>query len=94
MNPLLQLDQLRQQMMDELMHIPQYRALKAMERLISDLGEIYEPLSAPEQQQERLGREREEPSRKIAQAIENHLKRDSSSSVVKNGSYLPVHRVA
>lgn len=94
MHPLLQLDQLRQQMVDELTHIPQYRALKAIERLIADLGEIYERVPEPEQHQERHVREREEPSRKIAQAIENHLKRDSASSVVKNGSYLPVHRVA
>lgn len=94
MNPLLQLDTLRQQMMDELMNIPQYRALRALDRLIADLVEIYEPPATPERPQEPAVREREEPSRKIAQAIENHLKRDASSSVVKNGSYLPVHRVA
>lgn len=94
MNPMLQLDQLRQQMADELMNIPQYRALKAMEGLIADLATIYEPQPLPQPLHERVVQEREEPNRKIAQAIENHLKRDANSSIVKNGSYLPVHRVA
>jgi hypothetical protein len=93
MNPISQLDQLRRQMAEELTQIPQYRALKAMERLIADLSVIYEAQSSPEPAPEQI-REREEPKRKIAQAIENHLKGESNPAIVKNGSYLPVHRVA
>ncbi|MEK4035349.1 hypothetical protein WOC76_06880 [Methylocystis sp. IM3] len=89
MNPLTQLDQLRRQMAEELTQIPQYRALKATERFIADLSSIYEGPS------DTLAIKTDEPNRKIAQAIENHLKGESSpASIVKNGSYLPVHRVA
>lgn len=89
MNPLTQLDQLRRQMAEELTQIPQYRALKATERFIADLSAIYEgPADAQ-------AAKSDEPNRKIAQAIENHLKGDAApASIVKNGSYLPVHRVA
>lgn len=90
MNPIPQLDQLRRQMAEELTHNPQYRALKAMERFIADISSIYE--NAPEAT---LGVEIDEPNRKIAQAIENHLKGETApASIVKNASYLPVHRVA
>ncbi|WP_363346629.1 hypothetical protein [Methylocystis echinoides] len=89
MNPLTQLDQLRRQMAEELTQIPQYRALKATERFIADLSAIYEGPS------EAHAPRSDEPNRKIAQAIENHLKGEASAaSIVKNGSYLPVHRVA
>lgn len=88
MNPMPQLDQLRRQMAEELTHIPQYRALKAMERFIADISSIYE-------QAESTHGEADEPNRKIAQAIENHLKGETGpASIVKNASYLPVHRVA
>jgi hypothetical protein len=65
MNPISQLDQLRRQMAEELTQIPQYRALKAMERLIADLSVIYESPSFPEAQHERIVNERDEPKRKI-----------------------------
>jgi len=88
MNPMPQLDQLRRQMAEELTHIPQYRALKAMERFIADISSIYEHA-------ESAHGEVDEPNRKIAQAIENHLKGETGpASIVKNASYLPVHRVA
>jgi hypothetical protein len=42
-----------------------------------------------------MSNEVDEPNRKIAQAIENHLKGETGpASIVKNASYLPVHRVA
>ncbi len=89
MNPLTQLDQLRRQMAEELTQIPQYRALKATERFIADLSAIYEGPSDAHTVKT------DEPNRKIAQAIENHLKGESNTAaIVKNGSYLPVHRVA
>lgn len=90
MNPIPQLDQLRRQMAEELTHIPQYRALKALERFIADMSAIYE--YAPDLA---MTHDVDEPNRKIAQAIENHLKGESpAASIVKNASYLPVHRVA
>lgn len=90
MNPIPQLDQLRRQMAEELTHIPQYRALKAMERFIADMWAIYE--HAPDLT---MTSEVDEPNRKIAQAIENHLKGETGpAAIVKNASYLPVHRVA
>jgi hypothetical protein len=90
MNPIPQLDQLRRQMAEELTHIPQYRGLKALERFIADMSAIYE--HAPDLT---MSNEVDEPNRKIAQAIENHLKGETGpASIVKNASYLPVHRVA
>jgi hypothetical protein len=95
MNPISQLDQLRRQMAEELTQIPQYRALKAMERFIADLSVIYEaPPAEAAPSPERAAPERGEPNRKIAQAIENHLKGDTGSAIVKNASYVAVQRVA
>jgi hypothetical protein len=91
MNPMTQLDQLRRQMAEELTQVPQYRALKATERFIADLSAIYEGPADFQSHQAKS----DEPNRKIAQAIENHLKGEAGpASIVKNGSYLPVHRVA
>lgn len=88
MNPMPQLDHLRRQMAEELTQNPQYRALKALERFIAEMSAIYESAV------EHFG-ESDEPNRKIAQAIENHLKGEmGSASIVKNATSLPVHRVA
>lgn len=89
MNPMSQLDQLRRQMAEELTHIPQYRALKAMERFISDLSVIYEA-----QLEAMAMSQADQPNKKIAQAIESHLKGEPGPAIVKNANYLPVHRVA
>jgi len=88
MHPMSQLDQLRRQMAEELTQIPEYRALKAMERFIAELSAIYE---SPMETQEP---EDDESNKKIAQAIENHLRGDGGPTIVKNAAYLPVHRVA
>jgi hypothetical protein len=89
MHPMTQLDQLRRQMAEELTQIPQYRALKTMERFIMEMSAIYE---AQAESADKL--ETEESNKKIAQAIENHLRGESGPSIVKNAAYLPVHRVA
>ncbi len=89
MHPMSQLDHLRRQMAEELTQIPQYRALKAMERFIAEMSAIYETPA------EGAGdTDGEESNKKIAQAIENHLRGDSGPTIVKNAAYLPVHRVA
>lgn len=89
MHPMSQLDQLRRQMAEELTLIPQYRALKAMERFIAELSGIYD--AREEAHPEPEG---DESNRKIAQAIESHLRGDTHPTIVKNAAYLPVHRVA
>ncbi|WP_457798539.1 hypothetical protein [Methylocystis sp. S23] len=89
MHPMTQLDQLRRQMAEELTQIPQYRALKAMERFIAELSGIYETRAESLEDAES-----DESSKKIAQAIENHLRGDPGPTIVKNAAYLPVHRVA
>lgn len=89
MHPMSQLDQLRRQMAEELAQIPQYRALKTMERFIAEMSSIYDTPAEPERE-----RDAEESNKKIAQAIESHLRGDGGPTVVKNAAYLPVHRVA
>jgi hypothetical protein len=89
MHPMSQLEQLRRQMAEELTQIPQYRALKSMERFIAELSAIYEtPGEGGEAD------ESEDSNRKIAQAIESHLRGEAGPTIVKNAAYLPVHRVA
>jgi len=93
MHTMAQLKQLREHMVEELTHIPQYRALKAMERFIAELNAIYE--SAPSH----VETERHEFHDKISQAIENRLKAEAAaaggpSSGPKVTPYIPSHRVA
>jgi hypothetical protein len=89
MHPMSQLDQLRRQMAEELTQIPQYRALKSMERFIAEISAIYEAPVEPVD-----AAEGEDSNKKIAQAIETHLRGESGPTIVKNAAYLPVHRVA
>jgi hypothetical protein len=88
MNQLKQLDQIRRQMVEELTHIPQYRALKAMERLIADLSSIYE--NTPNIS----SREIETDERMLADTIENHKRSEPSPLIVKNAGYKAVQQVA
>lgn len=88
MHPMTQLDQLRRHMVEELTQIPQYRALKTMERFIAEMAAIYDT-PAPSADDET-----EDAQQKIAQAIENHVKGEVGPAIVKNAAYLPMHRVA
>lgn len=88
MHAMTKLKQLREQMLDELTQIPQYRALKAMERFIAEMSTIYE--TAPEI----VDIDKNELQHKLAQAIENRARGDVGSSVVKKAAYGPVQRVA
>jgi len=90
MNRIKELDQIRRRMVEELTQIPEYRALKAMERLIADLSAIYENVAeAPAHMAED-----EHEEQKIAEAIEKHVRGDASPLIVKNAGYIPVQRVA
>lgn len=88
MHPMTQLDQLRRHMVEELTQIPQYRALKTMERFIAELAAIYD---TPAPKSEDFS---EDAGDKIAQAIENHVKGDGGPAIVKNATYVPMQRVA
>jgi hypothetical protein len=89
MHTMAQLKQLREHMVEELTHIPQYRALKAMERFIAELNAIYETPPT------HVETERHEFHDKISQAIENRLKAEAASAGgPKVTPYIPSHRVA
>lgn len=88
MHPMTHLDDLRRQMVEQLTQIPEYRALKAMERFIAEMSSIYD--AVPEAEED----ERESAQEKIAQAIENHVRGDAGPAIVKNAAYVPVQRVA
>lgn len=90
MQPMAQLKQIREQMIEELTQIPQYRALKAMERFMAEVATIYDaPPFLPET-------EKAEFHEKISQAIDNRAKRDAAAAVQpqKITPYIPSHRVA
>lgn len=88
MNQLKQLDQIRRQMVEELTQIPQYRALKVMERLIADLSSIYEHYPNIS------SIEIESDERTIADTIEKHKRSEPSPQIVKNAGYKSVQQVA
>lgn len=88
MNQLKQLDQIRRQMVEELTQIPQYRALKIMERMIADLSAIYE--ASPGISNTEIG----EDARTLADTIEKHKRSEPSPLIVKNTGYKPVQQVA
>lgn len=88
MHPMTQLDQLRRQMVEELTQIPEYRALKTMERFIAEMASIYDTPARLDDN------DSDDAQHKIAQAIENHVKGEVGPAIVKNATYVPMHRVA
>lgn len=87
MSHLTKLEDMRHQMIEELTQIPQYRALKLMERFIGELATIYEDPQTAEVA------EPASAEKKIAQAIDKHI-RAESPLIVKNAASLSVQRVA
>jgi hypothetical protein len=88
MHTVAQLKQLRDQLLEELSQIPQYRALKAMERFIGEMSSIYEGSSAPEPKEKEIGA-----------AFPPAVAKKSASETgaapsPKVAPYLPTHRVA
>ncbi len=108
MQTVAQLKQMREKMIEELTQIPQYRALKAMERFMGEIAAIYEtPSVVPEAEKPSVVPEAVKPSlvpeaekaefhEKIAQAIDNRIKREAAGSAApqKITPYIPSHRVA
>ncbi len=88
MQALSQLKQIHDQMAAELARNPQYRALKAMERVIAELTQVYE--AAPEPTE----KNRSDFQDKIAVAIENRLKSERMIGEAKVTPYIPEQRVA
>ncbi len=87
MNLMTQLEHMRHQMIEELTQIPQYRALKTMERFMAELSTIYDDVyEAP-------AAELANTEKKIAQAIDKHI-RAESPLIMKNAVHMPVQRVA
>lgn len=86
MHPLNELKQLREQMIDRLTQIPEYQALKAMERFIAEMTSIYEPGAT----------QQEPPAQKQTPSIaEARLKNDTLiGSSPRVTPYVPAHRVA
>jgi DNA transposition AAA+ family ATPase len=87
MNTLAQLKQIHDQMTAELARVPQYRALKAMERFMAELSQFYEGQSEASEK----GRDFQD---KISLAIENRLKAERALSESKVTPYIPDQRVA
>jgi len=81
------LDEMRHQMIEELTQIPQYRALKLMERFMGELASIYEESANASDAQTTIS------EKKIAQAIDKHM-RSESPLIVKNATHMSVQRVA
>jgi hypothetical protein len=87
MHPINELKQLREQMIEQLTQIPEYQALKAMERFIGELSTIYENANAPLQN--------ETPIHKPSVAsLDARSKNDLSASSPRVTPYIPAHRVA
>jgi len=89
MQTMSQLKSMHEQMMSELANLPQYRALKAMERFLSEMGQIYanEP-PAVEKSAEAL-------QQKLNAAIEARVGGElSASPSVRVTPYIPGNRVA
>ena len=87
MSHMTKLEEMRHQMIEELTQIPQYRALKLMERFIGELTTIYEEPAVD------AAAELASAEKKIAQAIDKHI-RAESPLIVKNATNLSVQRVA
>ncbi|MBG0808624.1 hypothetical protein IY145_04470 [Methylosinus sp. H3A] len=87
MHPINELKQLREQMIEQLTQIPEYQALKAMERFIGELSSIYESSSAPAQNDGPL-------HKPTVAALDNRHKSDLGASSPRVTPYIPAHRVA
>jgi hypothetical protein len=85
MHPVNELKQLREQMVEQLTQIPEYQALKAMERFIAEMTSIYETAST----------HGEPMSHKPAPvSLDMRQKAESLSPAPRVTPYIPAHRVA
>jgi hypothetical protein len=87
MHPVNELKHLREQMVEQLTQIPEYQALKAMERFIGELTSIYEAAGASAQA---------DPLAPKAAPVAHDMrgKHDPASPSPRVTPYIPAHRVA
>ncbi len=88
MQKMSQLKQIREQMMEELTQIPQYRALKAIDRLMGEIAEIYSPT------QILSGANAAEDQEKNSSTLDSRARDGGAVSLQKITPYIPAHRVA
>jgi hypothetical protein len=86
MHPVNELKQLREQMIEQLTQIPEYQALKAMERFIGELTSIYETAGMTAQN--------ESTHKPTPVALDVRAKSDPISHSPRVTPYIPAHRVA
>lgn len=88
MQTLSQLKAMHEQMAGELARLPQYRALKAMDRFLAELAQIYnlEPIAAE--------KEEESLREKTKLAIENRVTAEPHPGTFRVTPYIPGNRVA
>lgn len=86
MQPINELKQLREQMAEQLTQIPEYQALKALERFIGELTSIYEGGAA-------LGNAAP-PAKSAPVVVDAGRKKDGGASSPRVTPYIPAHRVA
>ncbi len=93
MHPINELKQLREQMIEHLTQIPEYQALKAMERFISELSTIYESSTGASAAG---GAAQSEPSapKPASVVVENRPKNEVVPASPRITPYIPAHRVA
>ncbi|PWB82608.1 MAG: hypothetical protein C3F11_11125 [Methylocystaceae bacterium] len=88
MHPIAELKQLREQLAEQLSHIPEYQALKAMDRFIAELTSIYQPAAGSAQHAPSV--QKQAPS-----ILEPRPKSDAvAASSPRVTPYVPAHRVA
>ncbi len=86
MEKMSQLKQIREQMMEELTQIPQYRALKAIDRFMGEISEIYGSAANLA-----TGNQSEEEKAAVHDGRARELNSTASQKITP---YIPAHRVA
>lgn len=96
MHPVDELKQLREQMVERLTRIPEYQALKAMERFIAEMSSIYESgAAAPtEQTAAPTAASAQTALRQTPTVIEGRAKGEAGAASPRVTPYIPAHRVA
>jgi hypothetical protein len=87
MQPVSQLREMHERMMADLAALPQYRALKAMDRLIGELTQIYADAPSPERAEEAM-------QHKLDAAIESRIASDLLQNPTRVSAYVPSARIA
>lgn len=100
MHPVDELKQLREQMVERLTRIPEYQALKAMERFIAEMSSIYESGAAAPTEQTAAApaaptaASAQTALRQTPTVIEGRAKGEAGAASPRVTPYIPAHRVA